>query len=32
MDWMNDCGAPATSDNSTPSQSTPVVLSTIAHP
>ena len=30
--WMNDCGAPATSDSSTSRQSSPTVLSTIAQP
>jgi hypothetical protein len=29
---MNDCGAPATSDNSTSRQSSPIVLSTMAQP
>jgi hypothetical protein len=29
---MNDCGDPATSDSSTPVQSSPIVLSMIAHP
>src|SRR5215467_6755477 len=29
--WRNDCGAPATSDSSTFCQSSPIVLSTIAH-
>ena len=30
--WMKECGAPATSDNSTLFQSSPTVLSTMAQP